>query len=46
MLRQVDGYNASKAICERVESLFLNADEGCTKVLPTRARKLVPELLT
>lgn len=34
MLRQVDGYNARKAICKRVESLFLNADEDCTKIWP------------
>ncbi|PJB72545.1 MAG: reverse transcriptase [Alphaproteobacteria bacterium CG_4_9_14_3_um_filter_47_13] len=34
MLRQVNGYNARKAICKRVESLFLNADEDCTKIWP------------
>ncbi len=34
ILRQVDGYNARKAICKRVESLFLNADEDCTKIWP------------
>lgn len=33
MLRQVNGYNARKSICSRVESLFLTADEDCTKVL-------------
>lgn len=32
MLRQVDGYNARKAICCRVESLFLRADSMYTKV--------------
>ncbi len=32
LLRQVQGYNARKAICRRMESLFLNADEQCTKV--------------
>jgi RNA-directed DNA polymerase len=34
LLRQVEGYNARKAICQRVESLFLNADEDCTKIWP------------
>ena len=34
MLRQVDGYNARKAICGRVESLFLQVDGGCTKIKP------------
>lgn len=33
-LRQVDGFNARKAICQRVENLFLKADEDCTKLLP------------
>lgn len=32
MLRQVDGYRARAALCRRVESLFLHADENCTKV--------------
>lgn len=32
MLRQVNGYNARKAICQRVENLFLRADEDCTKI--------------
>jgi hypothetical protein len=32
MLRQVNGYNARKALCQRVESLFLQADGECTKV--------------
>lgn len=35
MLRQVNGYNARKKICQRVENLFLKADEDCTKILPT-----------
>ena len=34
MLRQVNGYNARKAICGRVESLFLQVDGGCTKIKP------------
>ncbi len=34
MLRQVDGYRARRALCTRLESLFLNADEDCTKILP------------
>jgi len=34
MLRQVNGYNARKAICRRVESLFLQADGACTKTKP------------
>ena len=33
MLRQVNGYNARKSICGRVESLFLTTDEDCTKVI-------------
>jgi retron-type reverse transcriptase len=32
MLRQVNGYNARKSLCQRVENLFLHADEGCTKI--------------
>jgi RNA-directed DNA polymerase len=32
MLRQVNGYRARKALCGRVESLFLRADGECTKV--------------
>lgn len=32
ILRQVNGYKARKRICERVESLFLKADENCTKL--------------
>ena len=32
MLRQVNGYRARKALCRRVESLFLRADAECTKV--------------
>jgi len=34
MLRQVNGYNARKKICQRVENLFLKADADCTKILP------------
>jgi RNA-directed DNA polymerase len=34
MLRQVNGYRARKALCRRVESLFLRADGGHTKVRP------------
>jgi hypothetical protein len=33
MLRQVNGYRARKALCCRVESLFLRADNECTKVM-------------
>ena len=32
MLRQVNGYNARKSICNRVGSLFLQADDQCTKI--------------
>ena len=32
MLRQVNGYNARKSICERVGSLFLQTDTECTKI--------------
>jgi RNA-directed DNA polymerase len=32
MLRQVNGYKARKALCRRVENLFLRADAECTKV--------------
>ncbi len=32
MLRQVNGYKARKALCRRVESLFLRVDAECTKV--------------
>ncbi|VTR64402.1 Retron-type reverse transcriptase [Desulfosarcina cetonica] len=32
MLRQVDGYNARKSICNGLESLFIRADEGYTKI--------------
>ncbi len=31
-LRQVDGYRARRAICRRVESLFVRADAGCTRL--------------
>ena len=34
MLRQVNGYNARKSMCRRVESLFLQADGECTKIMP------------
>lgn len=34
MLRQVDGYHARKALCRRVESLFIHADAEYTKVTP------------
>lgn len=34
MLRQVNGYSARKALCSKVESLFLGADSECTKILP------------
>jgi len=34
MLRQVNGYNARRSLCRRVESLFLHADEDCTKIWP------------
>ena len=34
MLRQVDGYNARKAICNRVGSLFLQPDDAYTKISP------------
>ena len=34
MLRQVSGYTARTRICQRVESLFLQADTECTKILP------------
>ena len=34
MLRQVNGYNARKAICDRVGSLFLQPDDKYTKIPP------------
>jgi RNA-directed DNA polymerase len=34
MLRQVNGYEARKALCKQVENLFVNADEECTKIWP------------
>ena len=34
MLRQVDGYNARKSICDRVGSLFLQPDDAYTKIRP------------
>jgi len=36
LLRQVNGYRARKALCRRVENLWLVADEECRKVLPPR----------
>jgi len=33
MLRQVNGYKARKALCCRVENLFLRADNECTKIM-------------
>ena len=33
-LRQVDGFKARKGLCQRVESLFLQADTNYTKILP------------
>ena len=35
MLRQVDGYNARKTICNRVGSLFLQPDDAYTKISPS-----------
>jgi len=35
MLRQVNGYKARKSLCQRVESLFLLADDDCTKTKPS-----------
>jgi hypothetical protein len=32
MLRQVNGYKARKALCQRVESLFLQTDGDYTKI--------------
>lgn len=32
MLRQVNGYNARKSLCQRVKNLFLQADLEWTKV--------------
>ena len=29
---QVNGFNATKSLCRRVESLFLLADDDCTKL--------------
>jgi RNA-directed DNA polymerase len=34
MLRQVNGFKARKSLCQRVESLFLLADDDCTKTTP------------
>lgn len=33
MLRQVNGYNARKSLCQRVGSLFLQGDEEYTKII-------------
>src|ERR1700733_15312083 len=35
MLRHVNGYKARKSLCQRVESLFLLADDDCTKTTPS-----------
>jgi RNA-directed DNA polymerase len=32
MLRQVNGFNARKSMCQRVESLFLQVDKEYTKI--------------
>ena len=32
MLRKVNGYNARRALCSRVENLFIRADSGYTKM--------------
>ena len=32
MLRQVNGYNVRKSICQRVGSLFLQVDDNYTKI--------------
>lgn len=37
MLRQVNGYKARRAICKRVESLFVQADGDCTKIPPKQS---------
>lgn len=37
MLRQVDGYNARKALCHRIENLFLQTDEKYTKIIKHRS---------
>jgi len=34
MLRQVNGYKARRALCNRVENLFISADMECTKIWP------------
>ena len=39
MLRHVNGYKARHSLCRRVENLFLQADEDCTKILPVNPRK-------
>lgn len=32
MLRHVDGYNARRAICDRLNTLFVHPDVNCTKI--------------
>ena len=34
MLRQVNGYGIRQSICQSMESLFMYADEECTKIRP------------
>jgi len=36
MLRQINGYNARKAICHRIENLFIQSDIGYTKICPVK----------
>jgi len=36
MLRQINGYNAHKAICHRIENLFIQSDIGYTKICPVK----------
>jgi retron-type reverse transcriptase len=38
MLRQVNGFNVRKSICQNMGSLFMYADEECTKILPASCR--------
>ncbi len=38
MLRQVNGYRARKSLCRRIESLFLRADDECTKIRSSSTR--------
>jgi len=32
LLRQANGFRQRQALCRRIESLFLRADEGATKI--------------